>query len=146
MWGWERRAQGSRILPVNCLRVLCVFGLPRWLSSKESACNAGDLGWIPGLERSSGGGNGNPFQYSCLENPMEGGVSRSTVHGDMTEHPQHSVCMYMGFVWLGGKTEYISMSIFTANSSLECCRFSHFFCVLGKRCQLLEKECQYLPR
>ena len=37
--------------------------------SKESACNAGDLDLIPGLGRSPGGGHGNPFQYSCLENP-----------------------------------------------------------------------------
>ena len=38
---------------------------------KESACNAGNLGLIPGLGRSPGEGNGNPFQYSCLENPMD---------------------------------------------------------------------------
>jgi len=38
---------------------------------KESACNVGDLGSIPGLERSPGGGHGNPLQYSCLENPKE---------------------------------------------------------------------------
>ena len=47
--------------------------LPRWLSGKESACNAGDsgdAGSIPELERSPGEGNGNPLQYSCLENPM----------------------------------------------------------------------------
>ena len=37
--------------------------------SKESACNAGDLGLIPGLRRFPGGGHGNPLQYSCLENP-----------------------------------------------------------------------------
>ena len=49
-------------------------GLPRWLSDKESACNAGDLGLIPGSERSPGEGNGSPLQYSCLENPMEGGA------------------------------------------------------------------------
>ena len=36
---------------------------------KEAACNAGDLGSIPGLKRSPGGGHGNPLQYSCLENP-----------------------------------------------------------------------------
>ena len=41
---------------------------------KESACNAGDLGSIPGLGRSSGEGIGNPFQYSCLENSMERGT------------------------------------------------------------------------
>jgi len=39
-----------------------------------SACSEGDLGSIPGSGRSPGEGNGNPFQYSCLENPMDGGV------------------------------------------------------------------------
>ena len=43
-------------------------GLPWWLSGKESACNAGDLGLIPGLGRSLGEGNGYPLQYSGLEN------------------------------------------------------------------------------
>ena len=43
--------------------------------SKQSACDAGDLGSVPGLVRSPGEGNGNPLQYSCLENPMEGGAS-----------------------------------------------------------------------
>ena len=38
---------------------------------RESACNAGDLGLIPGLVRSHGEGNGHPLQYSCLENPMD---------------------------------------------------------------------------
>ena len=41
---------------------------------KASAWNAGDPGLIPGLGRSSGEGNGNPLQYSCLANPMEGGA------------------------------------------------------------------------
>ena len=48
---------------------------------KESACNAGDLGLIPGLGRSPGEGNGNPLQYSCLENPMDGGAWQASVHG-----------------------------------------------------------------
>ena len=47
---------------------------------KESACNTGDPGLIPGLGRSRGGGNGNLLQYSCWENPMERGVWWSTVH------------------------------------------------------------------
>ena len=47
---------------------------------KASACNVGDLGSIPGLGRSPGGGNGNPLQYSCLENPMDGGAWWTTVH------------------------------------------------------------------
>ena len=56
---------------------------------KESACNPGDLGSIPRLERSSGEGNGNLHQYSCLENPRDGGAWEDTVHGvpesDVTE-------------------------------------------------------------
>ena len=44
-------------------------GLPRWLTDKESACQAGDLGLTPGLGRSPGEGNGNPLQYCCLGNP-----------------------------------------------------------------------------
>ena len=47
---------------------------------KESICNAGDLGSIPGLGRSPGGRNGNPLQYSCLENPMDRGTWRNIVH------------------------------------------------------------------
>ena len=61
----------------------------RWLSGKESACSAGDLGSIPGSGRSPRGGHGKPLQYSCLENPMDRGVWQATVHGiaesDMTE-------------------------------------------------------------
>ena len=48
---------------------------------KESACNAGDPGLIPELERSPGEGNGYLLQYSCLENSMDRGVWRATVHG-----------------------------------------------------------------
>ena len=44
-------------------------GFPGGSEGKESACNAGDVGSIPGLGRSPGGGHGNPLQYSCLENP-----------------------------------------------------------------------------
>ena len=46
---------------------------------KESACNAGDMDSIPGSGRSPGGGNGNPFQYSCLKNPMSRGAWQITV-------------------------------------------------------------------
>ena len=45
------------------------LGFPGVSDGKESACNPEDLGWIPGLGRSPGGGHGNPLQYSCLENP-----------------------------------------------------------------------------
>ena len=46
------------------------LGFPHSLVGKETACNAGDPGWIPGLGRSLGEGNGNPLQYSYLENPI----------------------------------------------------------------------------
>ena len=48
---------------------------------KVSAYNVGDLGWIPGSGRSSGEGNGDPLQYSCLENPTDRGAWQTTVHG-----------------------------------------------------------------
>ena len=55
--------------------------LPRWLSCKESACNAADTGSIPRSERSSGGGNGNSLWHPCLGNPTDRGAWRATVHG-----------------------------------------------------------------
>ena len=55
---------------------------------KEYACNTGDLGSVLGLGRSPGEGNGNPLQYSCLENPIDRGAGQGEVHGiaesDMT--------------------------------------------------------------
>ena len=50
-------------------------------TTQETACNAGDVGLIPGLGRSPGVGSGNPLQYSCLENPMDRGAWLATVHG-----------------------------------------------------------------
>ena len=58
------------------------MGFPGVSDGKESTCNAGDLGLIPELERSLGEGNGNPFQYSCLENPMDRGAWQATVLSD----------------------------------------------------------------
>jgi len=60
---------------------LLPVGVSWWLSGKEHACNAGDMGLIPGLQRSPGGGNGNPLQYSCLENPTDRGAWRAAVQG-----------------------------------------------------------------
>ena len=67
--------------------------IPHRSASKESACSAGDPSLVLGLGRSPGEGNGNPVQYSCLENPMDRGAWWATVHGvarvghDFTEPP-----------------------------------------------------------
>ena len=65
------------------------WGFPGGSDGKESACNVGDLGLIPGSGRSPRKGNGYPLQYSCLDNPMDRGAWWAAVHGvaelDMTE-------------------------------------------------------------
>ena len=57
------------------------MGFPGGLDSEESVCNIGDQGLITGSGRCPGEGNGNPFQYSCLENSMNREARQSTVHG-----------------------------------------------------------------
>ena len=64
----------SVIIPVICM------GFPGGSGSKESACNTGDPGSIPGLGRSPGEGNGNPLQYYFLKNPIDGGACQATVY------------------------------------------------------------------
>ena len=56
-------------------------GLPSWLSVKNPPASAGDVGLIPGFGRSLGGRNGNPLQYSSLENLMDRGAWQATFHG-----------------------------------------------------------------
>ena len=73
--------QGYNILFWHIVRVDITKGFPGGSNSKESACNEGDQGLIPGLGRSSGGENGKPFQYSCLENSMDRGACQAIVHG-----------------------------------------------------------------
>ena len=74
------------------------MGFPSGSDGKESACNAGDLGSIPGLERSPRVGNGNPLQYSCLENIMDRGAMDSPwghKESDTTEWLLlHRTCIY----------------------------------------------------
>ena len=57
------------------------FCFPGGSEVKASACNEGDMGSIPGPGRSPGEGNSNPLQYSCLENPMDGGAWQATIRG-----------------------------------------------------------------
>ena len=91
---WAGQSMAININFYVCVRRnLCMFfsvfvqtyvwkmGFPGGSEVKASACNAGDLGSIPGLGRSPGEGNGNPLQYSCLENPTDGGAWWAIVHG-----------------------------------------------------------------
>ena len=71
---------------INITISLTVRGFPSGSVGKESACNAGDLGSIPGLGRSPGEGNGNPLQCSCLENSIDRGARQATVHGIAVTH------------------------------------------------------------
>ena len=66
--------------------------------SKESACNVGDLGLIPGLRRSPGGGHGNPLQYSCLENPHRQ-RSLAGKSQDTTERPSTAQALRTEIMW-----------------------------------------------
>ena len=75
--------------------------LPGGSNGKESTCSEGDLGWIPGLGRSHGGGHGNPLQCSFLENPMDRGAWRATVHGVAQSQTQLS---NEAQAWVGGKS------------------------------------------
>ena len=73
-------------------------GFPGGSDGIESACNVGDSGLIPGLGRSPGEGNGNPLQYSCLENPMDreawgATVTKSHEELDMAEQPTVSLSL-----------------------------------------------------
>ena len=60
---------------------MVILGFPGGSDGRETTCNEGDLGSIPRLGRATGGGHGNPLQYSCLENPMDGGAWWAIVHG-----------------------------------------------------------------
>ena len=72
-------------------------------AGEESTCNAGDLGSIPGLERSPGGGKGYPFQCSALENPMDctvHGVTKSRTRMSDFHSVSHDVILWLANVWL----------------------------------------------
>ena len=68
-------------LKILVFLIYIYVGFPGGSDGKASACNAEDPGSIPGSGRSPAEGNGNPLQYSCLENSMDGGAWWATVHG-----------------------------------------------------------------
>ena len=71
VWGTERGNEVEGKAGARFYHLVGLVSFPCGSTGKESACNAGDLGSIPGSGRSPGEGNGNPLQYSCLENPMD---------------------------------------------------------------------------
>ena len=71
---WSIKEQGILQRRENLSWTLVYKCIPYGSDGKASAYNAGDPGLIPGLGSSPGEGNGSPFQYSCLENPMDGGA------------------------------------------------------------------------
>ena len=71
----------TQILLIKLEVITLRIGFPDGLDGKESACNARDLGSVPGSGRSPGEGNGNSLQYSCLENSMDREAWQATVHG-----------------------------------------------------------------
>ena len=74
-----RRVHGKYLKSTVCQYT--TMGFPGGSDGKESTCNAKDLGSVPGLGGSPGGGHSNPLQCSCLENPMDRGACRATVQG-----------------------------------------------------------------
>ena len=78
---------------------------PGGSEGKESACSVGGPGLIPGLGRSPGEGNGNPVQYSCLENPMDRGAWRATVHGVTKSRTQLTLSLSLTHTYTHTHTE-----------------------------------------
>ena len=80
---------GAGLMSVGKVFVLnsfvCLMGFPGGSNGKESTCNVGDLDLIPGLGRSPAGGQGNPLQYSCLENSTDRGAWQGCEELDTTE-------------------------------------------------------------
>ena len=117
---------------------VCVWGLHRWLSRKESACNtgtAGHAGLVPGLGKSPERWHGNPFQYSCLENPMGRGGWWAIAHGvtkspiwlkQLSTHSHMCICVY---IWERGREDWergIGKGLSASGPLFPCpCRFVH---------------------
>ena len=86
---WSRKIPHAKQLSPNAAAVEPVLPWCGGSDSKESACNAGDAGLIPGSGSSPGGGHGKPLQYSCLENHVNRGTWQATFHG-VTQSQTHT--------------------------------------------------------
>ena len=95
-------------------KVININGFPGGSVAKNMSANAGDSGLIPGLGRSSGEGNGKPLHYSCLENPIDRGAWRATVHRVAKSRAQLNTHACVG---LGHSSEGASIRNTQTNSS-----------------------------
>ena len=121
------------------------YGLPWWLRGKESTCNAGDPGSIPGSGRSPGGGHGNPLQYCCWENPMDRGAWRAIIHRVVKSHISKNPSLPG---WQHGRVSHCKPSGLATNRStpsFPLVSFSHWCLHLVKvYCCLVTKSCPTL--
>ena len=98
-----------------------ILGFPGGSVVKNLPGKAGDMGSIPGSGRSPGEGNGNPPQYSCLENSMNGGASWATVHGIAKKHNFEAKQQQQGY-----RSKYIHIKFLSCHSNQQGRRY---FCV-----------------
>ena len=118
--------------------IVYIWGFPGGSEVKTSACNAGDLVSIPGLGRAPGEGNSNPLQYSCLENPMDGGAWWAIVHGvtkgrtrlsDFTHFTSVYMSMLLFLFIPPSPSPTVSTSPFSTSDSLFLpCKHVHQYC------------------
>ena len=117
---------------INCNVLWMCKGFPYSSVGKESACHAGDLGLIPGLGRSPGEGNGNPLQYSFLENPMDRGARQATVYGvarvghNLATKPPPPSMYWAILAWIQLPSKYVFLNLLTKFYVTKC-----ILCVLS---------------
>ena len=106
------------------------MGFPGGADGKESSCSAGDLGLVPGSGRSPGEGNGNPLQYSCLENPLDRGAWWATARGAVksrtrlsASHTQCHFACYSSPSWFPIR----KMKVMAFTPAWNCCQDKHGF-------------------
>ena len=101
------------------------MSFPGGSDGEEYACNAGDSGLIPGSERSPGEGNGNPLQYSCLENPMDRGAWQPRVHGLTKSHTPLTLSLLRTTTSLHSIFKVFSCAVLSALLEMEIPNLSH---------------------
>ena len=103
--------------------VIFILGFPSGSNGKESACIAGDLGWIPGLGRSPGGGRGSPFQYSCLEKPMDIGAWWATVYRVTESDTTEGLSTAQQYLFWASQAALVVKNLSASAGDFKRCRF-----------------------